>query len=117
MGIPTAKRLRTQRDFHQVRTEGKRAQCGPFILQWRKRGAQEGSESRLGVIASKRVGNAVKRNRGKRLMREIFRTNEVELPAAVDIVIVLRAGYDQFSFGELEARFRKACMAIPAAAQ
>lgn len=113
MGIPTAKRLRTQRDFQQVRTQGKRAQCGPFILQWRRRAPDEAPGRRLGVIASKRVGNAVKRNRGKRLMREIFRNNESAIPAAIDIVIVLRAGYDQFSYAELEARFLKACAAIP----
>jgi ribonuclease P protein component len=113
MGLPTAKRLRTQRDFQQVRTEGKRAQCGPFILQWRKRLPEEETINRLGVIASKRVGNAVKRNRGKRLMREIFRINEGVVPRAIDAVIVLRSGYDQFSFAELEARFLKACAAIP----
>ena len=117
MRIPTAKRLRTQRDFQQVRTEGKRAQCGPFILQWRRRTPEEGEGRRLGVIASKRVGNAVKRNRGKRLMREIFRVNETQIPAAVDIVVVLRAGYDQFAFAELEARFRKACASIPVVSQ
>jgi len=113
MGIPTAKRLRTQRDFNQVRTEGKRAQCGPFIFQWRRRTLEEGDGRRLGVIASKRVGNAVKRNRGKRLMREIFRISETEIPPAIDIVIVLRASYDRFTFAELEARFVKACAAIP----
>lgn len=45
MGVPTAKRLRTQRDFQQVRTEGKRFLCGPFILQWRKHSEDEGGQS------------------------------------------------------------------------
>ncbi|ADE55489.1 ribonuclease P protein component [Coraliomargarita akajimensis] len=112
MGVPTAKRLRTQRDFQQVRTEGKRFLCGPFILQWRKHSEDEGGSRRLGVIASKRVGNAVKRNRGKRLMRELFRRHEQQLPKAVDIVIVLRNGYDRFSFEELESRFLKTCKTI-----
>ncbi len=45
---------------------------------------------RLGIVASKRVGNAVARNRGKRLVREWFRRLE-EAPA-VDVVVILRDG-------------------------
>ena len=112
MGLPTAKRLRTQRDFQQVRTEGKRAQCGPFILQWRQRTPEEGEGRRLGVIASKRVGNAVRRNYGKRVIRSIFRQNEAAVPAGIDVVIVLRASFIRFDYAELEARFLKACKSI-----
>lgn len=54
----------------------------------------------------------MKRNRGKRLMRELFRRHEQQLPKAVDIVIVLRNGYDRFSFEELESRFLKTCKTI-----
>lgn len=113
MGVPVAKRLRKQRDFQLVRTEGKRALCGPFIFQCRKVPAGSGPGRRFGVIASRRVGNAVKRNRGKRLMRELFRLHEDCLPQSVDLVVVLRSGYDRFDFGELESRFIRACAAVP----
>lgn len=107
MGIPASKRLRTQTDFQEVRNGGRRSPCGPFILQWRKR---EGEIARrLGVIASRRVGNAVKRNLGKRRVREIFRKNEQSLPAGVDVVIVLRSSFDRHDFADLEARFLRAC--------
>jgi len=106
MGIPTSKRLRTQVDFQQVRTEGQRILCGPFILQGRLGSTRT---RRFGVIASRRVGNAVKRNRGKRLLREIFRTHEAQLPEGLELVAVLRSGYDRHSYADLERRFVKAC--------
>ena len=112
MGLPTSKRLRTQTDFQEVRNGGQRSPCGPFILQWLIHAGKDCVGRRLGVIASRRVGNAVKRNRGKRLMREIFRRNEQSLPVGVDVVIILRSSYDRHDYNDLEARFLKACAKI-----
>ena len=113
MGVPVANRLRKQRDFELVRAEGKRSLCGPFIFQCRQVPLDGEKRRRFGVIASRRVGNAVKRNRGKRLMRELFRLHASKLPESVDLVVVLRSGFDQFSYQELESRFDKACAAVP----
>lgn len=46
--------------------------------------------SRLGVTVSKRVGNAVVRNRVKRCIREWFRHARAELPYPSDIVVIAR---------------------------
>ncbi len=63
----------------------------------------------MGVIASRRVGNAVKRNRGKRLFREIFRRHRALLPEGSELVIVLRSHFDRHPFEDLENRFVRAC--------
>jgi len=46
--------------------------------------------NRLGITAGKKVGGAVERNRAKRLIRQVYRTHEIELPVGIDIVIVAR---------------------------
>lgn len=47
-----------------------------------------GSSSRLGIVASKKLGGAVERNRAKRLIREIFR--RLDSTGGVDLVVIPR---------------------------
>jgi ribonuclease P protein component len=51
----------------------------------------DAAHARLGIVAGRSVGNAVRRNRRKRLVREAFRHLGHELPAGTDWIIVLRA--------------------------
>ncbi len=98
--------IRTQADFSAVRRKGRRVECHAFrffALKKESDGSFKGI--RLGVIASRRVGNAVVRNRLKRQIREIFRLNQEKLIRGVDIVIVLKAAAYRFEYEELEKRF------------
>lgn len=45
---------------------------------------------RLGLIVAHRQGNAVQRNRWKRLLREAFRLSKAQLPSSVDLVVIAR---------------------------
>ncbi len=47
--------------------------------------------NRLGITAGKKVGNAVCRNRAKRIIRLAYRNSEVDMPVGMDIVIVARS--------------------------
>jgi ribonuclease P protein component len=52
--------------------------------------ANELGHARLGISISRRVGNAVRRNRIKRLLREAFRVHQHDLPRGYDLVFVVR---------------------------
>lgn len=110
MGVPASQRLRKPSEFQQIRRSDYRVHCGPFVIQYLQRDADHAAAlPRLGVIASRRVGNAVKRNRGKRLVREIFRCQAAILPAGSWVVVVLRAGFEHYTFAMMEREFINAC--------
>lgn len=99
--------LRRSQDFQAVRAKGRRIQCGVFLFT----AAPQTTDTRtprgprLGVITSRKAGNAVVRNRLRRLVREIFRVHQAELRPDVDIVLVMRPGAARLTFQELENRF------------
>lgn len=66
----------------------------------------EHGHDRLGIIASRRVGGAVERNRAKRLIREVFRLNKRQASRGADIVIIPRAELLKAPFPAIEAEYR-----------
>ena len=84
-----AMRIKQGRDFSRLKQEGHRLVAGCLIGNWRK--TPPGSPLRLGVITSKKIGNAVVRNRARRLLREAFRVHQHDFTAPVDLVLVARA--------------------------
>jgi len=80
-------RLRKSSDFQRV--YHRRCAAGDAYLLVFVAENPEGKQ-RLGVSVSRKWGNAVKRNRIKRLFREAFRLNKHVLPPATDFVLVPR---------------------------
>jgi ribonuclease P protein component len=60
---------------------------------------------RLGITVTRKVGNAVRRNRAKRLLREVFRRHRLRLAPALDLVVNARPGMEALTYTELEAEF------------
>jgi ribonuclease P protein component len=67
----------------------------------------EAGTTRLGIVASRKFGNAVQRNRAKRLIREIFRrANGLPVGPPVDVVVIPRRELFDAAYSSLESDFR-----------
>lgn len=66
-------------------------------------------DTRIGISASKKVGNSVVRHRFARLIRECFRLNQDILKEGKDIVVVARAAAKDKTFGKIESAFLHLC--------
>lgn len=97
--FPKALRLHHSIDFRRAFDEGQKVVGGPVVLYLRPRqpgesGPKDGG-GRVGLVVSRRVGNAVVRNRVKRHLREAYRQLRPELEQfaalwSTDLVIVAR---------------------------
>jgi ribonuclease P protein component len=78
-------RLRKRAEYLEIQHRGLKAETNAFIglvVPGRFENA------RIGITATRRLGNAVTRNRIKRLVREAFRRKIMDLPARIDIVVI-----------------------------
>jgi len=91
-------RLRSQRDFQCALRYGSRRHTEHFTVILRPNALQV---SRLGVAVSKKVGNAVKRNRIKRHLREFFRLHKQRLPQAHDLMIIAKMDAATLTYHEV----------------
>ena len=95
-------RLLSSRDFQRVAKVGERVTSRYFVVLLAKPRQVEGVASqRLGITVSRRVGNAVARNRIKRGVREWFRWSRSRLRPAVDIVVIGRREAAKLTAGEI----------------
>lgn len=86
-GFSPLERIRKKKDFLFLYKKGNRYRGRYFILVYLSNNL---SFSRMGVVVSKKIGNAVKRNKIKRWMRDLFRRNKDLLKFSIDIIIVAK---------------------------
>lgn len=132
--------LRRTSDFNHVRTQGRRFDCGAFVLYYAPRAPDPRNEegearpaaapdgasgapapapasellpARAGFVASRSaVGNAVARARAKRRLREGFRAHQLAFPPGVDLVFVARRTLNRLEPAALEQRFLDLCRRV-----
>lgn len=68
------------------------------------------NKKRLGIIASKKIGNAVIRNRAKRKIREAFRHIKGQLHPAIDIVVISGRGLVALPVSTIEEKLSKSLL-------
>lgn len=99
--FPKSRRLTRDMEFQRVRVEGKAVRGNMLTIGFLK-STDPSKKVRAGFITSKRVGNAVVRNRTRRRLREIFRKHQHEICGGIWIVTIASARAAGATFHALE---------------
>lgn len=100
----TDRRIRRRAEFERVFGSGRRVQ-GRYLTVI---GLSNGSAAtRLGIVASRRLGDAVRRNRAKRRVRELFRRTPFD-GNGVDLIVIPRRELVDAPYSTLETDFQTA---------
>ena len=99
-----AQRLKTSKDFSTVFSARRKYRAKGIALYYRKNSL---GFDRLGLTVSKKLGNAVVRNKIKRRIREIFRQNKNSEKPSLDLVARPESNFLAINYAEFEQIWQK----------
>ena len=79
--------IRKQKDFNRIYSKGKSRGSRFVVIIYKRNGLDH---TRTAFVSSKKVGNSVRRNHSRRLMREAYRSMSDRIESGWDIVFVAR---------------------------
>ena len=97
-----SKALKLNHIFRRLYRNGNQAANRYLALYCRR---NRSPENRVGITTGKKLGKAVVRNRLRRRLREIYRTNEGRFLPGYDLVVVARTAAVDASYGQLEQAY------------
>lgn len=101
--LPRSRRIKAGRDFARLKSKGIRLAQGCLVANWQVQAPNV--KSRIGVITSRQIGNAVQRNQARRRLREAFRLYQHKFTHPVDMVLVARSSIAGKTFRQIQADF------------
>ena len=101
--LTRAMRIRQGSDFARLKRQGRRLAHGCLVINWLELSA--GSQSRFAVITTRKLGNAVVRNRCRRLLRECFRVHQHALRQPVEMVMIARRSLVDCKYASVEQNY------------
>src|SRR5262249_4613626 len=103
--LPRRKRLTRERDYRAVYDRGRASRAPALVCLGLE---VQGEPTRVGIVASKKVGDAVRRNRAKRRLREAVRLVWPEVgETGWHVVVIATSSTGTLDFGDLVESLRR----------
>lgn len=97
--IGEEERIRKRSDFQNIFKSAKKLNKNFLTIYWSSNRIQY---SRFAVITSKKFGNAVRRNRVKRIIREVYRKNKESFGKGIDWIILPKGDWQRIDYWQAE---------------
>ncbi len=99
-------RVRRRSEYRRIQSRGRRVHTPHFILLLHPSvaalgGSQAEGCRRLGITATRKIANAVGRNRIKRCVREAFRRHDEWFPLGFDVVFIAKRGAEKLGYSDV----------------
>lgn len=101
-GFPKSLRIKNKKEWDEVIKKGERSFSHKLLLLRLK---TEEKENKFGVALSSGLKGAVKRNRIKRILREILRRNKDRFLSGEKIILIYRSKVTEISYHEILNEF------------
>lgn len=108
-GFPKTARIRKRAEYLAIQGKGRKLQTENFVVFVAASPQGPVGEGRVGITVSKRVGQAVVRNRVKRILREVYRRCRGRFPVGMDIVFVAKRSAAGLCFAGAEQEIERLC--------
>ena len=96
--------IKKNSEYREIYNTGRSKACGVLVMYVKD---NELEHNRLGISASKRIGNSVVRHTFCRKIREIFRINNNQTVQGKDIIVVARGQAGKVSYSKIESDYIK----------
>ena len=100
--FPKSERILKREVFRRVYERGRKVQ-GKYFTAFIQPNSLE--SSRIGITVTRKAGKSVRRNRSRRLIREVFRRNRRLAPEGFDIVINVKGNLADATYDDIERDF------------
>ena len=104
LGFPRSRWLAEQHEFKRVYEAGRKA-SNEYLTAYTC--PAEGRRGKVGIVADRRLGKAVERNRIRRVLKEIIRTNQHSVAEKTDLVVIAKRRALDLPQHELAEQFLK----------
>ena len=108
--------LRSRGEFLRIQNGALRASSAHFVFLVGPSTQGADAAPRLGIVVTRKIGNAVVRNRVKRTARETFRKVPNFVPIGVDLVVIARARAETLTQQQVQEEWERARSAVAKAA-